>query len=306
MRSRIALIIILIGCLISPLSGFAPIVNANTGIAIVVDDTALKPYAEALEGIKERVGVGADVYEMREYSASDMLRVLEKKRYNAVAVIGPESLGALATIRNTPLISCMVVNPSDYAGHSQKNISGVTMYTPPAVSLRSLRQLSPAIKRVGVVYSAASSTLVSETMRDAESMGIKIMAKSIDSPGQAIDAFKSLEGIVDAILLIPDTTALSGPSLDYVLLSSFRNNIPVVGLSFKYVKMGALMAISFDSKDMGRQVGDMTLRILDGESPASLSFQPPRRFNIYVNEKTLESLGLKIPSSLKEVKGYRP
>ena len=86
-----------------------------------------------------------------------------------------------------------------------------------------------------------------------------------------------------------------------MLLFSYQNKIPVLGLSEKQTEMGALLSLSSRSnKDMGRQAGEMANRILrEGKLP-SIPSVTPRQVKLSVNLKVGAQIECKVPISLLE------
>ena len=104
-----------------------------------------------------------------------------------------------------------------------------------------------------------------------------------------------MEGEIDAFLMLPDFTVLTPESVKYLLLSSFKNKISLVGLSEKYVKQGALLSLSFDSKEIGKQAGELAYDRLENMQSKIVD---PRTLRLFVNKNTAAQLNITIPDSV--------
>lgn len=103
---------------------------------------------------------------------------------------------------------------------------------------------------------------------------------------------EGLKGEVDAIWMLPDTTVVTPESIEFLLLFSLTNRIPILTFSDKYVQMGAIMALDIDPYDLGRQGGDLIRRILSGAPVEQVQRVEPRSMVMTVNAKVARKLGL--------------
>ncbi len=82
------------------------------------------------------------------------------------------------------------------------------------------------------------------------------------------------------------------------------SGVPVIhGNRPRSVEMGALVSIATNYQETGLQIGEMVEKILNGTEVGSIPVATPRRFDLHLNKKTAEELGLKIPSHILMIAG---
>jgi putative ABC transport system substrate-binding protein len=77
-----------------------------------------------------------------------------------------------------------------------------------------------------------------------------------------------------------------------------RNKVPAVYSVSDFARDGGLLSYGIHQIDTYRRAASYVDRILRGAKPAELPVQFPTKFELVVNLKTAESLGLTIPERL--------
>ena len=100
----------------------------------------------------------------------------------------------------------------------------------------------------------------------------------------------------DALIVSPD------PFLDShreTLVSlTARYAVPAIFQWREFVQAGGLVSYGTSLADAHRQLGNYTGKILQGATPADLPVVQPTKFELFVNLKTAQALGLKVPTSI--------
>jgi putative ABC transport system substrate-binding protein len=188
------------------------------------------------------------------------------------------------------------------------NVTGVTDnagYVIIAKNVQILKELVPATSRVASL----------EYMLDPREP--KLNDPELDAAGRALNAlgvtgqffaYRGPEDLGDAISSIAKSGAdamMVGPH-PFVMANARRiiefaaqRRLPAAYPSREWVEAGGLMSYStFRSADNFRRIGYFADQILKGANPGDLAVEQPTRFELVVNRKTANALGLTIPKSL--------
>ena len=77
-----------------------------------------------------------------------------------------------------------------------------------------------------------------------------------------------------------------------------RHKLPALYQSREFAAVGGLMSYGIDRNDVFRQVAGYVDKLLKGAKPADLPLEQPTKFQLVVNHKTAQALGLTIPAAI--------
>lgn len=252
----------------------------------------IKPYQDALEGFKAGCGCVPDAIDVSETSQQDLKEKIRAKRPSLLFVVGMETLEILQYINDIPIVYAMVLNAIPFV-HGEGNITGVSLEVPSEKHFEALKNISPEIKRLGMAFDPRNSTqYLEQAWVAAKSNGITLVARRVYEPPKAPGLIKEMLGMVDAYWMLPDLTMNNPATVKFLMDFSMANNIPIITFSDKFVGMGALMALTPDSVDMGRQAGEMAHQILSGTKAGDIPPASPRKIGLMINLETARKMGI--------------
>jgi putative tryptophan/tyrosine transport system substrate-binding protein len=183
------------------------------------------------------------------------------------------------------------------------NVTGVNYFSLEigAKSLGLLRDLLPALARVGLLVNPNNSAIIETWMRDvtaaASAGGLEIDLVRARDGREIEDAFATLvQSKADALLVMPDPVFFLR-RIQITTLAA-RHTIPAVYEMREFVEAGGLMSYGTSLSDAHHQVGIYAGHILKGAKPADLPVMQSIKFELVINLNTARALGLTVPATL--------
>ncbi|HLT01583.1 MAG TPA: ABC transporter substrate binding protein, partial [Geminicoccaceae bacterium] len=78
------------------------------------------------------------------------------------------------------------------------------------------------------------------------------------------------------------------------------HRLPVFAGDVNAVARGAIAALGFNYYDLGRQTGEVVVRVLAGADPGDIPVQGVQRTELYLNPDAALAMGVTIPPALLE------
>lgn len=288
------------------LAALSTAVQAEANITILISSDA-QPYQDALASFKQEIATQGEQINYRVYNAygdaataTEMAQASNDGASTLTLCIGKFSCDALHQLPAylTPKLSTLVSTEEDIGPASQG--TGVYLNFLPETQLRQHAELFPRLTRVGVMYDAQRSGADIEIARaTAQQLGLELIAVAVDSPRQLPTVLKKLLRQIDVLWALPEPSILSPQTAREMMLSSFRNRIPVIGSSASWTRSGALYSLERDFNDIGRQVATMAVQIIQGTSLLDVYPSEPRNVGFTLNSRTAKHMRIRLDSNLQ-------
>ena len=192
----------------------------------------------------------------------------------------------------------MIMDPLEHQ-LTGANMTGTLLEVPVDQQLKIMRKFLPALHRLGTLYDPAkTSAWVQDAAQRATIENFQLTGLPVESEKDVPEQLRVLLSNVEAFWLTPDSTVLTNESVRFILESALARQIPVIGFSPEFTRLGALLSISVVYGDIGRETGLLVKRILDGKQLLPLDPVPIERLKITVNLKTARFLGITFSNEL--------
>lgn len=223
-----------------------------------------------------------------------------------VTITTPSAQAVVAATRELPVVFCSVSDPlgAKLVNNLAKpggNVTGTSDLSPIAEQLDLIRELSPDVKKLGVIYNpgeANSVSLVALLKTQASGKGLQVIEATAPKSGDVLSAARQLAGKAEAIYIPLDNTVVS--ALEAVIKVGRDARIPVYSADTDSVGRGTVASLGFDYYDVGRQTGQQVVRILRGEKPGDIPVERVKKLNLYVNLQAAEAMGVTIPDPVRQ------
>jgi putative ABC transport system substrate-binding protein len=217
----------------------------------------------------------------------------------------PATIAAKTATSEVPIVFQIGANPVELGvvaslSHPGANVTGVTALGAETNTkrLQLLHDAVPAAKVVAAIVNPTeqgSGNLRRNLETAARELALEVQVLEVSTERDYDDAFRFLrDRRADAVLISPDTLLSSRPGERAALL--LRDRVPAISPYREFALAGGLM--SYAANDMTRAAGVYTGRILKGEKPANLPVQQATRFELTINLKTADALGITFSTDL--------
>ncbi len=253
----------------------------------------------------EQRWTGGDAERLRGYTAE-----LVASAPDVIVANPTSSIAALKeATRTIPVVFALLADPvsSGFVGSWARpggNITGFTSFEASMAGkwLEALKQMAPRVTQVALVFNpdtaASGGTIFLRPVEEAAAaFGLQVKpapvrsATEIDALGDAAPS-----GGTTGLLVVPDIFTTN--HRDEIIALAARRRLPALYPFRFFAASGGLMSYGIDTLDVFRRAASYVDRVLKGAHVGELPVQGPTKFELAINLKTAEALGLSVPASL--------
>ena len=168
--------------------------------------------------------------------------------------------------------------------------------------LELLRETLGSLSRVAILANAAVADKAidwRETERAARALGLQLQAVQVRAQEEFEGAFAAMVGAgAEALYVLEDALLYSVAATGPIVSLAARYRLPAMYALPDMVQTGGLMAYGPTYIDAHRRAAAYVDKLLKGANPAELPVEQPTKFDLVINLRTAQALGLTIPQSL--------
>ena len=183
------------------------------------------------------------------------------------------------------------------------NVTGVMLYEHSLAGkwLTLLKDMSPALKRVAVLFNPQTAPYASFYIRSAqevsERLGVSVSGAEVSSVAEIDLALSRMEGSDGGVMVLPDGGFVAANNASLIALAA-KYRVPAIYAVRVYALNGGLMSYGADLTSQFRDGATYVDQILRGVKPAELPVRFAAKFDLVINLRAADALGLRVPRHL--------
>jgi putative ABC transport system substrate-binding protein len=238
----------------------------------------------------------------------DLAAELVRLKVDVIVTSGGQP--ALAAKKASATIPMILANASDPVADGLVsslaqpggNITGLSLMVPDldGKRLELLKEAFPKVARVAFLWGPSApraNLILTEMEAAAEALGLKHISLEVRSLDDFEGAFaRAKRERVQALFTTPNP--LINTKQRQVLDFAAKNRLPAMYPTSEFVEAGGLMSYAPNYEDLWRRAGDFVDKILKGTKPADMPVEQATKFELLINLKTANQIGLTIPANV--------
>jgi putative tryptophan/tyrosine transport system substrate-binding protein len=231
------------------------------------------------------------------------------RNVNVLMVDGgtPSITAARKATQTIPTVFCCVADPVAQGivaslARPGGNVTGISTQHPgfAGKSLELLKEILPSAQRIAILSNPTNSSLplvLGEMQSAARALRIEIQVVNTQVPDEFEGAFAEIVRNQPAGLVILRDALFTTEARRLTALAA-RHGLPTMGGDRAMPESGGLSSYGPNRLDLLRRSAVLVDKILKGAKPADLPVEQPMKFDLVINLKIAQTLGITIPPSI--------
>jgi len=222
------------------------------------------------------------------------------------AMSAPAVHAARAASRTVPVVGIDYTTDVVAAGYAKsyarpgQNLTGVFLDAPAFTGkqLAILRTVIPELRRIAVLWDPAPGSSHRVTLLSAaQSYGVRVQVLEVHTPDDIEEAFRAFRPKPQALVVLPSPMLYSNSARLAKL--TVQNRLPAISMFRLFSESGGMLSYGPDLAESVERGTIIITRILSGANVGDLPVERPTKYELIVNLKTAEALGIRIPETLR-------
>ncbi len=221
-----------------------------------------------------------------------------------VPISTPSAQAVVSSTRDIPVVFTAVSDPlgAQLVKNMDKpggNVTGLSDMSPVGEHIALIKEILPNVKTIGYLYNsgeANSVSLLAALKAEAAKAGITVVESAATKSAEVQGAARALVGRADAIYIPTDNTIIS--ALEGAVAVAEESKLPLFTADTDSVSRGSIAALGFNYYDVGKQTGEIVVRVLKGENPGDIAVKTAAGSDLVINKAAAAKMGVTLPESV--------
>jgi putative tryptophan/tyrosine transport system substrate-binding protein len=231
---------------------------------------------------------------------------LAQRNLDLIVTAGPQPVRALLETRTqTPIVFAIHSDPVgdgvvDSLARPGRNLTGLSMANSNLESkrLQILKDAIPSLTRVAILRDpTGNASGLADVLSGARELALEAVIFDAGDPSRFDKIFADAVG-----RNVNGVAGMASPFLNFhhkrLIELANQHRLPSIWEASGYVRDGGMLSYGPSFPDMYRQSAGYVAKILNGAKPSDLPVEQPVKFELAINLKTAQSLGIVISPAL--------
>jgi putative ABC transport system substrate-binding protein len=198
-----------------------------------------------------------------------------------------------------PVASGLVASLSRPGGTITGTSGAFTGMTGKGIQL--MREALPGLRRAALLWNPGNRVFQAQMLEEAQAsarrLGIALHLFEATGPESIDTAFAAIAKQRLPVVVLPDPVFAA--SWARIAALAAQSGLPSVTVSVSYAEAGGLMTYGPSLTELARRSAGYVAKVVKGAKAAEMAIERPTKFELVINLKTANRIGLTVPQALR-------